>query len=164
LALTGKIVINIPTTYEGQIINEFSVYENYKKLFPNLEIEFTGNLTKLKKAYIITFYNDKDGDIIYEVKTDGSKQMRELIGDNSPAGSKLTENPTKESDKVYDYVWNKKWKDVDSGTEYYYNEENFYTLEPQSNMIFFALYDNPFRKYTITLRDYDGKDIDKIED
>ena len=164
LALTGKIIINIPTTYEGQIINEFSVYENYKKLFPNLEIEFTGNLTKLKKAYIITFYNDKDGDIIYEVKTDGSKQMRELIGDNSPAGSELTENPTKDSDKMYDYIWNKKWKDVDNETEYYYNEEKFYTLEPQSNMTFFALYDTPFRKYTITLRDYDGKDIDKIED
>ena len=163
LALTGKLIINIPADYTGEIINEFSVYENYKKLYPNLEIEFTGNLNKLKRASVITFYNDKDGDIIYQVKTDGTKQMRELTGDNSPAGSKLTENPTKESDKVYDYIWNKKWKDANTGTEYEYNTETFYNLQPEGDMQFYALYDNPFRQYTITLRDYNGVDIDKIE-
>ena len=163
LALTGKLIINIPADYTGEIINEFSVYENYKKLYPNLEIEFSGNLNKLKRASIITFYNDKDGDIIYQVKTDGTKQMRDLTGDNSPAGSKLTTNPTKESDKVYDYIWNGKWKDANTGTEYSYNTEEFYTLEPEEDMQFYALYNNPFRQYTITLRDYNGVDIDKIE-
>jgi hypothetical protein len=44
-----------------------------------------------------------------------------LIGDNSPAGSKLTENPTKESDKKFDYTWNKKWKDIENDTEYIYD-------------------------------------------
>ena len=47
--------------------------------------------------------------------------MRDLIGDNSPTGSELTENPTKESDKKFDYTWSKKWKDIANNIEYDYD-------------------------------------------
>lgn len=59
LALTGKIIVHLSDDIpEGTKLNEYAIYAKYKNEFPNLEIEYTGNLNALDAADTITFYND----------------------------------------------------------------------------------------------------------
>lgn len=66
--------------------------------------------------------------------------------------------PTKESDKYYDYAWNNTWKD-EEGT--IYTHAQMLALQPKDkDKIFVAQYDATDHPYTITLRNYDGTDIE----
>jgi hypothetical protein len=59
LALTGKIIVHLSDDIPaGTKLNEYAIYAKYKNEFPNLEIEYTGNLNALDAADTITFYND----------------------------------------------------------------------------------------------------------
>ena len=162
LALTGKIIIDLTNMPEGKKLDEYAIYAKYKKEFPNLEIEYqNANSNNLIMAKTITFYNDYNTetnqyrDIIYQVKTDGTKPLSFLTSTSGPTGVAIG-TPTKESDKVYDYYWNNTWKDE---TGKIYTNENMLKETPTENKSFVAQYDNPKRRYTIVLRDYDGTDI-----
>lgn len=164
LALTGKIIVHLSDDIpEGTKLNEYAIYAKYKNEFPNLEIEYTGNLNALDAADTITFYNDQDKntgiyrDIIYQVKTDGTKDLGFLTSSSGPNGVAIS-TPTKESDKYYDYAWNNTWKDEEGKT---YTHAQMLALQPKDkDKIFVAQYDATDHPYTITLRNYDGTDIE----
>jgi hypothetical protein len=117
LALTGKLILNLENNLSENSIDEYKLYAKYKKLYPNLNIEFSGNIGAVKRAPIIKFYNDYNeetgeyGDKIYEVKTNGTIKLGILTSDTSPSGLPAIGTPTKESDQMYDYYWTGEWKD-----------------------------------------------------
>ena len=165
LALTGKLTINLSDGID-KTLNEYEIYVNYKKEFPNLNIEYTGNINALQPAKNIVFYNDyneetgKYGDIIYQVKTDGTKNLGYLISADGPTGTAITV-PTKDSDKVYDYEWSGKWKSnkiIDGRIEH--TDDQMNALIPTEDLILYPIYMVKKHLYTIVLRDYDGFNIE----
>lgn len=161
LALTGVLKINLDSDLSNGAVNEYAVYAEYKREFPGLEIEYTGNLNALAPAKTITFYNDynadeeKYGDIIYQVKTDGSKRLDWLMSSAGPTGVAIA-TPSKDSDKYYDYEWDGTWKDE---TGEIYDAQKLAVVIPNTNKIFVAQYNSTLHQYSVTLRDSDGSDI-----
>ena len=165
LALTGKATINLSNDISYGAVKEYNIYENYKKEFPNLEIAYKGNLDALTKAHTIIFYNGQDeitgnyGEIIYEVKTNGSKELKWLISNAGPTGTAIS-TPTKDSDKIYDYKWVGTWKDENGEIFDFTNDPTLEHYTPTTNKIFVAQYEAIKHPYKITLRNYDGTDIE----
>lgn len=164
LALTGKITIELDDSLAAGSVKEYDIYAKYKKEFPNLEIEYTGNLSALTRAYNILFYNDFDentqtyNNLIYQVKTDGTKELSWLISDAGPTGVAIS-TPMKDSDKYFDYTWMGTWKD-EEGNIVDLRDPAFASYAPDKNKIFVAQYVAVEHPYSITLRDYDGSNID----
>ena len=162
LALTGKVIVNLDNSIADKAVQEYSIYENYKKEFPNLNIEYSGNLKALNKAYNVIFYNGYNtttetyGDVIYQVKTNGSKTLGWLTSNAGPTGTAIP-IPTRESDKEYDYTWKETW--IDENGEIY-DALKFANYIPTSDKIFIAEYVATKHPYSITLRDYDGSNIE----
>lgn len=162
LALTGKATVDLDYSIADGTVKEYDIYENYKKEFPNLDIVYKGNLDALTPAYDIIFYNGYDtntntyGDIIYQVKTDGTKELTWLISDAGPTGTAIT-TPTKDSDNLYDYEWLGTWKDENGEI---FDDLKISSYTPSSNKIFIAQYKATYHPYTITLRDFDSSDIE----
>lgn len=165
LALTGNATIDLSEDIPYGTVKEYDIYENYKKEFPNLEIAYKGNLDALTPAYTITFYNGYDentatyGDIIYQVKTDGTKELNWLVSNAGPTGIAIS-TPTKDSDKVYDYEWMGTWKDENGDIFDFENDLELINYIPTSNKIFIAQYKAIKHPYKVILRDYNGANID----
>ena len=157
LALTGVITIELSDDLPDNSVDEFDIYNTYKKTFPNLAIKYSGNLNALKKAYTITFYNDENKqDIIYEVKTNGAYTLDYLTSVEGPLGVAI-DTPSKEAsvDKVY--IWNGNWIDEDGNIN---TNEEVMSLTPSEDKDFIAQYNSETRTYTISLRDWDGSEIE----
>jgi hypothetical protein len=111
-ALTGVI------TLKGNIhVDEFAIYEKYKKEFPNIEFRYDiGESGSLNRAVNITFMNldrnSENNTVCYEVKASGKStgaNLAKLVSDESPSGKKLgipKKDSTDENSFEFTGYWN----------------------------------------------------------
>ena len=164
LALSGKLKIVLPDSLAQHSVNEYDVYAQYKSSYPQLNIEYEGNVDALQKAINIQFYNDyntetqKYENLVYEVKTNGALDIGFLTSTNGPTGIPITA-PQKDADDVNYYEWNETWIDCTDNNKVYRMDE-LATYIPTKDTIFKAGYDIIPRTYTITLRDDEGNTIE----
>lgn len=168
LALTGNLTIEVPSK---ETLNEYTIYSKYIKHYPNLQITYTGDGI-VSSAPTITFYNSvetaEDGktitgykDIIYQVKTNGTYELAWLVSTAGPTGTAITSHPTKDSDKIYDYTWTGNWYIIENDIIIQtITDEEMKALTPKADMIFAAEFSETKHPYVITLRDYDGSNIE----
>jgi hypothetical protein len=75
-------------------VDEYALYEKYAKVFPNVEIQFSDDVTLSPAAASIKFYTDKNkSDVYYSVKgkTDGSQTLESLTSTSGPTGIAMPE-------------------------------------------------------------------------
>lgn len=159
LARADRLIGKIHVDVGNYIIDEFTLYNKYQKIFPNVTLLYTS--TGLKEAYHIKFYNSENimGEPYYTVLTNGEMSLNYLTGINSPTGSALSE-PIKPSTNQYDYKFNNKWTVAQSDDSVLVGKDimvsEFETIIPKGNTSFTANYDSIDRKYSILLYDDDG--------
>lgn len=173
-AITGEVTID-GTPGNNIVVNEFDLYNLYKKYFPNLIIKFGENVT-LTEAARIKFISDDNNTVYYEVLTDSSKSsnLAYLVSDDGPNGVELG-TPSKPSTEKYDYEFSHYWKDLRSTK--YYNDFTvpadfvpeagavpFSSVIPEDDMEFYADYISTKRYYTVTFRDDKGNMIYQVDD
>ena len=172
-ALTGTI------TLKGNIhVDEFVIYEKYKKEFPNIEFKYDiGENGSLNSAINVTFMNlekdSEDNTIHYQVKASGDltgANLAKLVSEEGPNGQAMgvpKKNSTAESSFEFTGYW------IYGGTQKYYNpafftEDNvthpsgaisFEDEIPLIDMIFYPEYRTIPKKYEVTFHDPDGNVI-----
>lgn len=172
-ALTGII------TLKGNIhVDEFAIYEKYKKEFPNIEFRYDiGESGSLNPAVNITFMNlDKNSEnntVCYEVKASGNQtgaNLAKLVSDESPSGKKLG-IPKKDSTDKNSFEFTGYWNQ--GGAQKYYNPAffegnnvnhpsgaiSFESIIPLNDMTFYPEYRTVPNIYEITFYDPDGNVI-----
>ena len=162
--LSGIITINI----EGCSVDEFTIYNKYNKLFPNLKIKYSDKVSVTKAKHIV-FMNDSADDAIvhYEVFGDGTETIGKLISASGPNGVAMR-NPSKGSSEAFDYEFTGYWIDQ-NGVRYYVpdlveapdeeNELNLLETNPTKDLTFVPEYNAIDRYYEVRFYDYDGSII-----
>lgn len=160
-ALTGEIKISIP----GGKVKEYDLYKKYVKNFPNITFVFDEENMVITKANKITFLKDQDGEIEYQVLTDGNYTLNELVYNSSVTGTTLTKNPTKNPTDAETFKFTNYWIDANTGNKYYYEETSeagvmdFDDIRPTSDMIFYPEFEPQKRYYSVTFRDINNNKI-----
>ncbi len=162
-AISGTITINIPEVK----VNEYEIYEKYKKDFPNVIIQYGDAIGEIVTAYDLVFMtsNEDDAIIHYQVKTssDQNLTLKELTSANGPTGEDMRV-PSRASTQSHDYQFTGYWIDqngvfykTDKATVNKPNAEDFNTFSDYtSNMTFYPEYEQTDRYYEVKFYDYDG--------
>ena len=174
-ALTGKITISIT----GQV-NELSIYEKYKNIYPNIEIQYDTSKVTVEGAQRISFYSVDYNTVIETGSLDNINPMfttltaneqytlAELINNNNFT----TPIKTATNTKIYEFTGI--WYDWDSGIEYYqdayFGEDNlvpdasrlFSQVKPKVAMRLVPKFKELTRYYTVTFYNYDGSVIENL--
>jgi hypothetical protein len=113
-ALTGTLTINVA----GKA-NEFSLYNAYHAVYPNLKLQYGENV-ELNPAYMVEFYNleniTEGSTPWFSALSDGSYTMAQLTAADGPAGSAL-KIPQRAPTNTTIYTFSH-WKNFDTGEEY----------------------------------------------
>ena len=154
--LMGTITVNVG----NNVIDEFSLYEKYQKVFPNVELKYISE--NLKPAYVINFYNSETiiGNPQYVVRANGETNLSILTSADGPAGVALPV-PKKPQDERYVYTFNNIWTVAESEDSDYpvgskILVDNFAKITPKGNMSFTANYTSSDRLYKVIFYDEDG--------
>jgi hypothetical protein len=100
-SLSGVLTIKVNCK-----VNEFEIYEKYKKYYPNLTIKYEVGKGNLTEAIKLKFYkNDENKELLYSVYSNGEKTIGDLISATGPNGEAMG-TPIKPSDNINSYVWN----------------------------------------------------------
>lgn len=168
-ALSGTITINLSNAYT---VDEYEIYKKYHKIYPNIELKYSGEVTK-KAANKITFYKDdsEKNEVLYSVLTDPNNTTETigfLTSEEGPSGVAIG-IPEKPKDNRYEYYWNlsnnegfaegeifsvQDWEDINTGIKY--TKEDLDNLIPTTNMIFKPIFSVKYRRYNVVVKDYDG--------
>ena len=157
-ALSGNIKVNVG----NKGVNEYELYNKYHSRYPNVNITYV--TTELQEAYTIKFYNTETilGEPYYSVLTNGSMNLKTLIGPSGPNGANnILSSPVKSPTNEEIYIFNDIWtvaastdKDLIINTNI--NMNNFESIVPKGNISLVANYRIEPRQYSITLYDDDG--------
>ena len=154
-ALIGEIRIDVDCECD-----EYTLYEAYAAIYPNLNIVFTNKVT-LNKAPQITFYsneyNAESNSIHYSVKGNGNKTIGWLISEEGPTKVAMTD-PYKPSTNEYQYTFEGKWTN-DNGVIY----DSVQDIVPTEDMNFYPVYTSIKKIYTITYYSHDNQVINSYE-
>ena len=161
-SLTGNIVINLGD--KAYTVDEFAIYNKYNRKFPNLKITYQGNVT-VTPAIKITFMESDslESDVLFEVLTDGSYKMEDLVAETGPAGAAI-DIPVKDQTIYHTFSWNLTADDLDwrKSTEQEsagITHEALLASTPTENVIYLPIFTPVERLYNVTFRDWDGADI-----
>lgn len=163
-SLSGNIVINIP----GIIVDEYAIYEKYKKLFPNVNISYGENVGELKQSYKMTFMTSNDPSIAtvhytVDAPNDQSLTLGELTSANGPKGEAMRD-PERNDTESHTYKFANYW---------IFNNQKYYTSkitnpEPgaisfesfkdyTSDMTFYPQYEEQDRYYEVKFYDSNNR-------
>lgn len=164
-SLSGTITLDI----SGVSVDEYAIYEKYKKAFPNVNIKYGSNMGDREEAFDIIFMTDDSDEAIvhYEVKApnDKSKTLGELTAETGPTGAAIR-TPSKASSQAHDYLFTGYWIDQDG--KYYYTASvespkegsiEFASYKPEKDLTFHPDYEVTDRYYSVKFYDWDGNVI-----
>lgn len=169
-ALTGTITIDLGET--AYTVDEYALYEKYHKAYPNVTINYAGNVAP-NIAPKITFYEDDvNSRVLYEVLTDRKTSLEVLTSADGPSGEEMGK-PVKVSGDIYEYFWNvaENEKDTYGDGETYsevdwedqngvtYTHDEMLALVPTTDMTFTPVFSIKYRKYKVMAKDWDGSII-----
>lgn len=173
IGLTGTIKLNGKDENNKISVDEYTIYERYKKYFPNLTITY-GEYVNLTPAVTITFMSDskdviENNKVHYKVlgpnRNIHNKSISDLISDQGPNGAAIT-IPSKVPTISHTYYFTNYWETKD-GIKYYnpidfidqeeidIDANSFDIINPTENMIFYPIYNAEIRKYEVTFYNYD---------
>ena len=165
-ALTGTLTIDATC-----VANKFDIYQKYLKIFPNLNIIFTDKVTSPddQKTFDVVFMKDDvSDDVLLTLQSNGQLTIGELLSNTGLA----LKNPSKEPTDQFNYHWNKGPNEFDFSEPGNYVEEEWYVdgnasqkftadsiknEQPQNTIVYRPLFSKEVRKYTIYLKDGEGK-------
>lgn len=165
-ALTGTLTIDVTC-----VANKFDIYQYYLEKFPNLKIIFTDKVTSPEdqKTFEIIFMKDDVNDnVLLTLQSNGQLTIGDLLLNTGL----VLKNPSKESTNQFNYHWNKGPNEFDFSDPGSYVEEEWYVdgnatqkftatnimnEKPQNTIIYRPLFSKEVRKYTIYLKDGEGK-------
>lgn len=172
-SLTGTITIK-----SGTAVDEYTLYEKYSLLFPNVTIKYDKTMYDaglVTSAIKIQFMNSDEADTAvayYEVLSDATKNIQFLTEGKTLVGKPLSA-PNKTPSTEYAYEFQEKWttidaegntitltqneKEVDDSTLY------FYTYIPTVDSVFIPIFEATTRQYTVTIYDWDESEIYKAD-
>lgn len=163
-SLSGTITINIPDIK----VDEYEIYNKYKKNFPNITIQYGDNIGEIITAYNLVFKtsNDVDATIHYAVKASSEEglTLKQLTSADGPTGEDMRV-PNRASTQAYDYRFTGYWIDqngifykTDKAIEDKPNAKDFNTFSDYtSDMIFYPEYEETDRYYEVKFYDSEGK-------
>lgn len=164
-ALTGTIIIDVNCN-----VDEFELYNEYSKKYPNLVIEYTDKVTGLDPAVELIFKANESANaaIHYRVlgsgKADGAS-IGTLISTNGPTGIAMIA-PSKSDTSKNTYTFTGYWIDT-LGNKYYVDglenadatAKNFNNVIPTTNMTFYPEFIEEVKKHELKFFDYNGNVI-----
>lgn len=172
IGLTGTIKIDGTNENNKIVVDEFAIYNRYKRYFPNLTFTYGDNVS-LAKAIHVTFMSDikevtKENKIYYQVLGTKEKTIADLISADGPIGIPLG-YPQKTPTVSNTFEFTKYWEALNDEGVYvkYYNPNDFENevpdslaisfidIKPTKDMVFYPIYNNIVRKYEISFYDYD---------
>lgn len=154
-SLSGKIILN--GNYK---VDEYTIYDKYKRIWPNVEIAY-GNNIDLTKAYSITFKktSDENAENHYQVKAQpgGTQSIGTLISEDGPTGVAMTApNDIITASNVYKFTGF--WIDASDPSKKYTIDQLKGEI-PSSDLTFYPDYKETIREFSV--RFYDGASIIK---
>jgi hypothetical protein len=159
-ALTGKILVNVG----DYTVNEFTLYNKYHGVYPNLEIEY--ETSNKQEASTIRFYNGESiiGEPYYTVLTDGTVDLATLVSKDGPNKIAMT-TPIKPPTVNHTYEFSGVWTvaAVAPGSSLKVGDKiaqkDFGNYKPDKDISFTANYNEFDRLYNVTLYDEDGETV-----
>ena len=139
-------------------VDEYTIYEKYRKLFPNIKIQYSSKVNKTD-AVKIEFKIDENS-THYEVYSNGDKEIGWLISAAGPTGMAMTK-PTRGSSLEYSYEFTGHW--ICDGVRYYEADAAeptgiaLNTFKPTSDMVFMAEFKAIDRYYEVKF--YNGTEV-----
>lgn len=173
-SLSGTLIIAIPNV----TIDEYEIYDKYKRAFPNLDIVFDTSASgmEVNSAYTLTFYNDnpddEDSTVFYSVKAPQSpteeQHLGYLVSAEGPNGEELG-TPAKTSTEQNSFKFTGYWIDKKTGKKYFADgiespvsgSTCFDDVLASADMVFYPEYEVTNRVYYITFYGVDGKELEK---
>ena len=160
-SLSGTITIK-----SSAKVDEYTIYEKYSLMFPNVTIKYDESM-EVTKAITIQFVNSDEEEnalVYYEVYSNGAKTLDFLTNGKTLVGAAL-QTPVKAETAEYTYIFQHKWTTIDAeGNQIVLaeNEEdvtaevlNFNTYVPTIDSVFTPVFEASTRHYTVTIYDWD---------
>ena len=159
-SLVGNLDI-MPEAYNKSSDDSIKIYNRYsdkERFYPNLNINFNNDNSKL---YKINIY-DGDGLLIWHKKIQPNKILDEDFFKDGPNGEFTLDLIQKTSDTQYTYAFNNKWKvysDKSLKNEFYLEDINnslpINNKQIQQDLYLVPQFTSTIRTYTITFYDFD---------